>query len=66
MSDPKVVVERDGAVTTIIINRPDVRNAVDNETAEMLADAFRAFDADAGQKVAVLWGAGDASAPGPT
>jgi enoyl-CoA hydratase len=58
MSEPKVVVERDGAITTVIINRPAVRNAVDNETAEMLADAFRAFDADTAQKVAVLWGAG--------
>mgnify|MGYP001819067437 FL=1 len=58
MSDPKVVVERDGPVTTVIINRPEVRNAVDNATAEALADAFRAFDGDDEQKVAVLWGAG--------
>ena len=42
----KVRVEQDGPVTTVIINRPEVRNAVDNETAEALADAFRAFDAD--------------------
>jgi enoyl-CoA hydratase len=58
MSEPKVVVERDGPVTTVIINRPEVRNAVDNATAEALADAFRAFDGDDEQKVAVLWGAG--------
>ena len=58
MSEPKVVVERDGPVTTVIINRPEVRNAVDNATAEALADAFRAFDGDDVQKVAVLWGAG--------
>lgn len=58
MSEPKVVVERDGPVTTVIINRPEVRNAVDNATAEALADAFRAFDDDDEQKVAVLWGAG--------
>ena len=58
MSEPKVVVERDGPVTTVIINRPEVRNAVDNATAEALADAFRAFDGDDGQRVAVLWGAG--------
>lgn len=58
MSESKVLVEQDGPVTTVIINRPEVRNAVDNETAEALADAFRAFDADPCQKIAVLWGAG--------
>ena len=58
MSAAKVLVERDGPVTTVVINRPEVRNAVDNETAEGLADAFRGFDADPEQRVAVLWGAG--------
>ena len=53
-----VLVERDGPVTTVIINRPEVRNAVDNPTAEALADALRAFDADDDAKVAVIWGAG--------
>lgn len=64
MSAPKVLVERDGPVTTVIINRPDVRNAVDNETADGLADAFRAFDADPEQQVAVLWGSGGAFCAG--
>lgn len=54
----KVLVERAGPVTTVVINRPAARNAVDNETAEGLADAFRAFEADSEAKVAVLWGAG--------
>lgn len=54
----KVLVERDGPITTVIINRPEVRNAVDNETAEGLADAFRAFEADPEQLVAVFTGAG--------
>ena len=54
----KVLVERSGPVTTVILNRPEVRNAVDNETAERLADAFRAFEADPDAHVAVLWGAG--------
>ena len=30
----KVLVEKKDAVCTIIINRPDCRNAVDRETAE--------------------------------
>ncbi len=58
MSSEKVVVERDGPVTTVIINRPEVRNAVDNETADGLVQAFTAFGADENQQVAVLWGAG--------
>ena len=46
MTTAKVRIERQGAITTVILNRPEVRNAVDNETAEAMADAFRAFDAD--------------------
>ncbi len=53
-----VLVERDGPVTTIVINRPEVRNAVDGPTATALAEAFRRFDADATASVAVLTGAG--------
>jgi enoyl-CoA hydratase len=52
-----VTVEREGPVTTVILNRPSVRNAVDRETASELADAFRAFDADPTASVAVFWGA---------
>lgn len=50
--------ERDGAVTTIVLDRPEARNAVDREHAEALADAFRSFEADDDALVAVLWGAG--------
>jgi len=53
-----VRVERDGPVTTVILDRPQVRNAVDGPTAAALADAFAAFDADGSASVAVLWGAG--------
>jgi len=53
-----VRVERDGAVTTVILDRPERRNAVDGPTAAALADAFRAFDADPGAHAAVLYGAG--------
>jgi enoyl-CoA hydratase len=54
----KVLVERNGPITTIIINRIDVKNAVDPETAQLLRDAFQAFDEDDDQKVAVFAGAG--------
>ncbi len=53
-----VDIERDGPVFTVVLSRPDVRNAVDRPTAEALADAFRAFDDDPDAKVGVLWGEG--------
>ncbi|MEV4258023.1 crotonase/enoyl-CoA hydratase family protein [Spirillospora sp. NPDC049652] len=53
-----VRVERDGPVTTVVLSRPEVRNAVDGPTAAELAAAFRAFDADDEASVAVLWGEG--------
>jgi enoyl-CoA hydratase len=52
-----VHVERKGAVTTVVIDRPAARNAIDRATAQALADAFRDFDADPAQHVAVLCGA---------
>ena len=53
-----VGVTRDGAVTTVTLDRPERRNAVDGPTAAALADAFREFDADDAAAVAVLHGAG--------
>ena len=52
-----VHVEKSGPVTTMVIDRPEVRNAVDRPTADALSDAFRAFDADDEAHVAVLCGA---------
>jgi len=51
-------VERAGPVTTVVLDRPQARNAVDRDTAAALAEAFREFDADPQARVAVLWGAG--------
>lgn len=51
-----VRVERDGAVTTIIMSRPERKNAVDGPMARRLREAFRAFEADDSQRAAVLWG----------
>ena len=50
-------IESDGPVTTVVIDRPEARNAVDGPTAAALAEAFRAFDADPTAYVAVLTGA---------
>jgi enoyl-CoA hydratase len=51
-----VYVQKDGPVTTIILSRPEVRNAVDRQTAVELAAAFRAFEADEEALVAVFTG----------
>ncbi|MEV6138113.1 crotonase/enoyl-CoA hydratase family protein [Nocardia sp. NPDC051990] len=53
-----VLVERDGGVTTIVLDRPDRRNAVDGPMAAQLRTAFEQFEADDTQRVAILWGAG--------
>jgi len=50
--------EHDGPVTTVVLERPETRNAVDRDTAAALADAFRGFETDETARVAVLWGAG--------
>ncbi len=52
-------IERDGAVLTVLLDRPETRNAVDRATAEALAQAFRDFDADDSLRVGVLAGVGD-------
>ena len=51
-----VRVERSGAVTTVIMNRPEARNAVNGPTAAELFAAFDEFDRDDSASVAVLWG----------
>src|SRR4051794_129066 len=53
-----VLVDREGPVTIISINRPHCRNAVDGATARKLYDAFLAFDADKDASVAVFTGTG--------
>ncbi|NIL54380.1 crotonase/enoyl-CoA hydratase family protein [Streptomyces sp. 2BBP-J2] len=53
-----VRIERRGAVTTVVLSRPEARNAVDGPTAAELADAFRALEADEEARAAVLWGEG--------
>src|SRR5262245_38549954 len=50
--------ETQDRILAVTIDRPEVKNAVDRETAAALAEAFRRFDVDAGLDVAVLTGAG--------
>lgn len=51
-------VERDGPVTVVAIDRPEVRNAVDSATAAELRQVFKTFEADRSASVAVLTGTG--------
>ena len=51
-----VRVEKNGAVTTVILNRPHARNAVNGPAAAELHAAFDDFDSDDSAAVAVLWG----------
>ena len=58
VTEQTVHAERNGAVLTVVIDRPEVRNAIDGPTAAALAARFREFDQDAGLSVAVLTGSG--------
>jgi enoyl-CoA hydratase len=53
-----LIIEKDGPVTTVVINRPERRNAINEETAAELLAAFEAFEKDEASSVAVLAGAG--------
>lgn len=53
-----VRIEQAGPVTTVILDGPSTKNAVDRDTARALADAFRAFEANPEKSVAVLYGEG--------
>ena len=55
---PKIIVSRAGPVITVMINRPERRNAVDHETALLLRKAFQDIEADESAAAAVLCGAG--------
>ena len=55
---PTVRVERSGPVTTVVLSRPERRNAVDGPAAAALVAAFEAFDLDESASVAVLYGEG--------
>ena len=57
MDNETVLTEQLDRITTITINRPEVRNCVDGATAAELAQAFRAFDENPDSDVAILTGA---------
>lgn len=56
---PSLLVERDGHITVLTLNRPEKHNAFDHATREALSAAIVDFDSDPDQYVAVITGAGD-------
>ena len=58
MARPSVIVETNGRVATVTLDRPDCRNAVDGPTARSLRETFERFEADDALRVLVLTGAG--------
>ena len=58
MSEPAVLVERDGHIVTVTINRPDKRNAFNAEVLCRLCDAWDLIDGDPDIRVGILTGAG--------
>jgi 2-(1,2-epoxy-1,2-dihydrophenyl)acetyl-CoA isomerase len=58
MSDV-VLVDRSGAIATVILNRPRVLNALDSEMLEAMQDAFSRLEADAAVRAVIVKGAGE-------
>jgi enoyl-CoA hydratase len=63
-SKPSVSYAAHSAVAVVTIERPEVRNAIDQPTREALANAFRRFEVERAHSVAVLTGAGGAFCAG--
>jgi enoyl-CoA hydratase len=57
LSEEHLLVERDGAVTVLTLNRPEARNAFSPQMLSLLEDAWEAAEADDGVRVVILTGA---------
>jgi enoyl-CoA hydratase len=64
MADSPVLVERDGAIAVVLLNRPDQLNALSDELMEELVSALAELDRDEGVRAIVLGGSGRAFAAG--
>src|SRR5436309_8801081 len=61
MAFDNVLLERDGAIAIVTINRPKVLNALNTQTLDELRRAFLDLKQDEGVRVVILTGAGDKS-----
>jgi enoyl-CoA hydratase/carnithine racemase len=64
MSSEPVLIQRDGPVTTLVLNRPDVRNAMSVEMTEAFAAAVESLRDDDSVRAVVVTGAGTAFCSG--
>jgi enoyl-CoA hydratase len=64
MADSLVLVERDGAIAVVLLNRPDQLNALSDELMEELVSALTELDRDEGVRAVVLGGSERAFAAG--
>ena len=64
MKDSPVIFEKDGRMARIILNRPEVLNAIDDRLPKLLQDAVEKANADESVRVIVLSGAGKAFCAG--
>ena len=64
VSDPALLMERDGHIVTLTMNRPEVKNALNPEMLCRMADAYDVIDGDAEIRVVILTGAGGAFCAG--
>ena len=55
----KILYETKGSIAKITINRPEAMNAFDLETARLMGERLKEFDADAALRVIIITGAGD-------
>lgn len=58
MAEPHALVEKDGHIVTVTMNRPEARNAFSGEMLGLMAEAWEMIDADPEVRVAILTGAG--------
>jgi enoyl-CoA hydratase len=59
VAEPAVIVEKDGRVLTVTLNRPEKRNAIDCESMCRLYDAWKQLDQDDELCAAILTGRGN-------
>ncbi len=60
MSTPGVLIERDGAIATVILNRPEKLNAINSSMVTELCHTLKTINADDSVKVVILKGSGRA------
>ena len=64
MSDPRILAERDGAIVTLTLNRPDKLNAIDGAMLDALDEALGEIEGDREIRAVILTGAGRAFSAG--